>query len=262
MKTQKQCLALHLGEWHGFFSTYQPTAAGWQLSGQKCSRIRFEALGTDGTGGIRQTNSYYPLQGSPRPGSCHSWVYQDFSAGLRFFPEGSFSNGRVQRAPFSDFAVEQGFLWQDRKARVVQQWDPQGHLVQVTTILERRGQLPELAAELFPLSKEELRERLQGEWWGVAQSFSSLDYRLQETEVHFCGTAWLSHWDPLPGGLWIGGTDPLPTTTAAGERSFSVSLSWFPQPERCQEVLRLIRDYDARGAWQGVTLIRAQKRLH
>ncbi|MEN9225833.1 MAG: DUF3598 family protein [Thermostichus sp. HHBFW_bins_43] len=266
MKTQKQCLALHLGEWHGLFSDYRPTADGWELSGQKRSRITFETLdspsaaeSSGAASGIRQTNTYYPLQGSPTLGNSHSWVYQDFSAGLRFFSEGSFSNGRVQLAPFSDFAVEQGFLWGDRKARVVQQWDAQGRLVEVTTILEERGQMLDPAGVSPPISKEQLRERLQGQWRGIAQSFAAGDYHPSEREVCFSGAEWMSDWDPLPGGLWIAGPDPLPMPTTHGDRSFSVSLSWFPRPEDGRQGLRLIRDYDARGAWQRVTLIRAEK---
>ncbi|MFS8830507.1 DUF3598 family protein, partial [Synechococcus sp. R8-2] len=178
MKTQKQCLALHLGVWHGLFSNYRPTAGGWELGGQKRSLITFEALAPSSSSGspaagsaIRQTNAYYPLQGSPTPESSQSWVYQDFSPGLRFFPDGSFSNGRLQLAPFSDFAVEQGFLWGDRKARLVQQWDAQGRLVEVTAILERRGQALDPVADCAPLSREQLRACLQGRWRGIAQSF-------------------------------------------------------------------------------------------
>lgn len=266
MKTQKQCLALHLGVWHGLFSNYRPTAGVWELGGQKRSLITFEALAPSSSSGspaagsaIRQTNTYYPLQGSPTPESSQSWVYQDFSPGLRFFPDGSFSNGRLQLAPFSDFAVEQGFLWGDRKARLVQQWDAQGRLVEVTAILERRGQALDPVADCAPLSREQLRACLQGRWRGIAQSFAVAEGRFAETEVDCSGAEWLSNWDPLPGGLWIGGPDPLPIPTAQRDRSFSVSLSWFPQSEDCHCLLRLIRDYDARGAWQRVTLIRAQK---
>ncbi len=267
MKTQKQCLALHLGEWHGLFSDYRPTANGWELGGQKRSLITFAALDLPSSSGspaalsaIRQTNAYYLLQGSPSPENSHSWIYQDFSAGLRFFPEGSFSNGRVQLAPFSDFAVEQGFLWGEHKARVVQQWDVQGRLVLVTTILEHRGKNLDPVTDCPPIHKEQLRARLQGKWRGIAQSFSAVDYLLSETEVHFSGAEWVSDWDPLPGGLWIGGPDPLPIPTAHSDRSFSVSLSWFPEWKEGRQLLRLVRDYDARGTWQRVTLIRAEKR--
>jgi hypothetical protein len=257
MKTPIQCLALHLGEWHGLFFDYRPTAhGGWELVGQKRSLITFEALEL---GAIRQTNAYYPLEGSPNPTSRQSWVYRDFSPGLRFFPDGSFSNGRLQLAPFSDFAVEQGFLWGDRKARLVQQWDAQGRLVEVTAILERRGQPLDPVADCSPLSKERLRACLQGRWRGIAQSFAVAEGRFAQTEVDCSGAEWLSNWDPLPGGLWIGGPDPLPIPTLHRDRRFSVSLSWFPEGPEGRHLLRLVRDYDERGAWQRVTLVRLER---
>lgn len=254
MTTQRECLALHLGEWHGLFSEYRPTAHGWELVGQKRSLITFEALDRDA---IRQTNAYYPLEGSPNPTSRQSWVYRDFSPGLRFFPDGSFSNGRLQLAPFSDFAVEQGFLWGDRKARLVQQWDAQGRLVEVTAILERRGQALDPVADCAPLSREQLRACLQGRWRGIAQSFSAADSLLSETHVDL--SEWASPWDPLPGGLWMGGPDPLPIPTLHRDRRFSVSLSWFPEGPEGRHLLRLVRDYDERGAWQRVTLVRLER---
>ncbi len=256
MKTQRQCLALHLGTWQGLFSNYRPTAHGWELAGQKRSLITFEALDL---GGIRQTNAYYPLEGSPTPESHQSWVYQDFSPGLRFFPDGSFSNGRLQLAPFGDFAVEQGFLWGDCKARLVQQWDAQGRLVGVTVILERRGQALDLAANFPSLTKAQLSLALQGRWRGIAQSFSAPDSLLSETEVCFSEPDWISPWDPLPGGLWIGGPDPLPIPTLHRDRRFSVSLGWFPEGPEGRHLLHLVRDYDERGAWQRVTLIRLER---
>ncbi len=254
MTTQRQCLALHLGEWHGLFSEYRPTAHGWELVGQKRSLITFEALDL---GAIRQTNAYYPLQGSPTPESRQSWVYQDFSPGLRFFPDGSFSNGRLQLAPFGDFAVEQGFLWGDRKARVVQQWDPQGRLVGVTVILERRGQALEPAADFPSLTNKQLGAALQKRWRGIAQSFSAADSLLSETYVDL--SEWASLWDPLPGGLWITGPDPLPIPTLHRDRHFCVSLGWFPEGPEGRHLLRLVRDYDERGAWQRVTLMRLER---
>lgn len=255
MKTPIQCLALHLGEWHGLFSDYRPTAhGGWELVGQKRSLITFEALEL---GAIRQTNAYYPLEGSPNPTSRQSWVYRDFSPGLRFFPDGSFSNGRLQLAPFSDFAVEQGFLWGDRKARLVQQWDAQGCLARVTVILERRGQALDLVADFPSVTQAQLSAALQGRWRGIAQSFSAVDSLPSETEVQFWGETETR--DPLPGGLWVGGPDPLPIPTLHRDRRFSVSLSWFPEGPEGRHLLRLVRDYDERGAWQRVTLVRLER---
>ncbi len=256
MKTQRECLALHLGEWQGLFCEYRPTAHGWELVGQKRSLITFEALDR---GPIRQTNAYYPLQGSPTPTSRQSWVYQDFSPGLRFFPDGSFSNGRLQLAPFGDFAVEQGFLWGDRKARVVQQWDAQGHLVGVTVILERRSQALDLVADFPALTQAQLGAALQGRWRGIAQSFSAVDSLLSEIEVQFWGEEETGIRDPLPGGLWMGGPDPLPIPTLHRDRRFSVGLSWFPEGPEGRHLLRLVRDYDERGTWQRVTLIRLER---
>jgi hypothetical protein len=86
MKTPIQCLALHLGEWHGLFSDYRPTAhGGWELVGQKRSLITFEAYGV---GRIRQTNAYYPLEGSPNPQAARAGFTEISRPDCAFFPSG------------------------------------------------------------------------------------------------------------------------------------------------------------------------------
>jgi len=141
----------------------------------------------------------------------------------------------------------------------VQQWDAQGHLVGVTVILERRGQALDLVADFPSPTKAQLGAALQGRWRGIAQSFSAVDSLLSETEVQFWGEEETGIRDPLPGGLWMGGPDPLPIPTLHRDRRFSVGLGWFPEGPEGRHLLRLVRDYDERGAWQRVTLVRLER---
>lgn len=238
-------LAQHLGRWQGRFIQFDPV--GLIPIGERQSLITFEALAG---GGIQQTNVYFELEEpieDGRPGQ--SWVYHDLAGGLRFFPDGSFSNGRLQLAPFSDFGAEQGFLWQDRKARVVTQFARGGELSGITVILEVRGSWAEQGFQTSLLTPD----RIHRSWRGRQICFKTSDLIPTESPIEFSGSL-QQNLGLLPGNLWISGARQVPDPLKHRDRSFRLELGWMPDP---QVYLQLIREYDSQGAWQQITWIQA-----
>ncbi len=240
-----QSLALHLGSWRGIFREYD--GSSFTLKSQKRSIITFTQ---PEPGAIHQSNTYLPMDADPTQpqgsdGSM-SWLYRNYAAGLRFFGDGSFSNGRVQLAPFSDFGVEQGFLWGDRKGRVVQLFDQAGALTTATTILETRQGLAELDPPILT------PDQVLGSWRGQATTFDAQEYVPTLEAIEFTISEMPQRL--LPGSLWIGGATALPIPTQHRDRSFEISLGWIPEVGTLRQ---LIRRYDSTGAWSSVTLIAA-----
>lgn len=275
MKTQKQCLALHLGRWEGIFTEYTPDSL--EIKAQKRSVITFEQPEPQI---IRQTNAYFSMGSELVNSTPTSWEYRDFSVGLRFFEDGSFSNGKVQLAPFSDFATEQGFLVGDQKVRVVQQWNAQGITTSFTTIREIRGTWQDPGTTLIS------PDHLLGRWQGSTTTFTAAEYTpiISEIELEFQRDQ--DDWTEqikiagqtikidgviagsrlylpkfkgqmlfLPGNLIVYSPEQLPISTHS-DRSFKVGLGWLPAPDI---YLRMIRQYDQNGSWQSVALLQAKK---
>ncbi len=264
MKNQIQSLAMHLGQWEGMFTDFSSEV---KLLGHKSSVILFEEPEPKV---IRQTNRY--------PG-CEDkvWEYRDLSAGIRFFEDGSFSNGRVQLAPFSTFAAEQGFLYGDQKARIVQLFDTDGKATTITTIQEMRGRTYQTPASL----KNPL-ERLLGTWKGKALVLSpdwpepeklesELIFEKDGTQIHRQFKMGMQVFDWIgihedssvdfkssvmvffPGNLMAMSPPELPLLSS--DKSFSMEIGWLVDPRTC---LRMIRYYDHKGSWQKVVLIKEQ----
>ncbi|MEN9204593.1 MAG: DUF3598 family protein [Thermostichales cyanobacterium SZTDM-1c_bins_54] len=236
-------LQQHLGVWQGWFRSYD---AHGQLLGQKASEISFRELAPQV---YEQVNRY----GS----QCQRWVYHSLAAGLKFFPDGSFSNGQIQLAPFSGFAVEQGFLWLHHKARLVQQWDPQGQTTGFTTILEGRGQ--PAPQELPPWDGS----GLSGTWIGTSLTYPADGWQPESGSLRV--TDLQSWWQTLtpagvvrcfPGQLVAIYPARLPMPTLTRERHFRLQLGWLATPEH---YLHLCRSYNSQGTWSQVSLWHFQR---
>jgi hypothetical protein len=264
MKNQIQCLAMHLGQWEGVFTDFSPEA---KFIGQKESVILFEEPEPNV---IRQTNRY--------PGCADKvWEYRDLSGGLRFFEDGSFSNGRVQLAPFSAFATEQGFLYGDYKARMVHLFDTDGKASAVTTIQETRG------SHQNPTPVHDSLESLLGVWsgealvlsadWSEAEKFeSALILEKVGVQVHRQSKIGVHTVDEkgtyrdgfvnfdsyrmvfYPGNLLA--ISPWQLPLLSSDKSFFIETGWFIESGVSR---RMIRHYDSKGSWQRTVLIKEQK---
>lgn len=264
MKNQIQCLAMHLGQWKGVFTDFSPEA---KFIGQKESVILFEEPEPNV---IRQTNRY--------PGCADKvWEYRNLSRGLQFFEDGSFSNGRVQLAPFSAFATEQGFLYGDYKARMVHMFDTDGKASAVTTIQETRG------PQQNPTPIHNSLESLLGIWkgeafvlssdWAETEKFESeliLEkvgvqvrrqskigvHTVEENGIYGDGFVNFDSYRMVfyPGNFLAMSPQQLPLLSS--DKSFLIETGWFIEPKLC---LRMIRHYDTTGSWQKTVFIKERE---
>ncbi len=217
MDTQYQWFRQHLGCWEGWFTTYDPDTL--TITNRKQSIITFAEVQP---GVMQQTNEYPSLDPQPAP---QSWLYQQLSPGIRFFPDGSFSNGRLQYVPISDFGIEQGFLYQPtsldhptQKIRVVQLYNkaqPTGFIV----IEEVRGDWYLNSAVDYELT---------GQWAGESVTFQADQYSSTSQSINFSISSY-SNRIKLHPNLWLSSHQQLPTTSQQ-DRHFQLEQNGFPIP--------------------------------
>lgn len=282
MKSQFDGIAMLEGTWRGAFHTFAVPAPGAPLGDAgnvRASELVFERPEPDL---VRQTNRYpdgraliweyrrrgdgvdlTEVQGStPVPGN------PSYMAGLRFFGDGSFTNGLVEPRPGVPLVSEQGFIDGDRKARVLVNYGPDGQWVSATTMCEARGATPQDSAPA-PHHLDALLGRWRGEadvmkndgsrdaiypsellleasggrvtrTATVAARASSVEGRRDGEIVEFDdGTVLI----PLHDRLHVLGPRQVP---ADGTSGFSLEIGWMPRDD---ELWRLVRVYDAAGRW-------------
>jgi hypothetical protein len=123
-KSQWERLLENLGEWQGSFTRFSPQ--GTLLEDIK-SVVSFEGLNNNQT--MRQI---------VRRAGQEDLVleYGSLSKGTLFFENGAFSYGSIQLAPFTEFGAELGLIHKNRRLRLVQLFDKNGQLNQITLIRE------------------------------------------------------------------------------------------------------------------------------
>jgi len=193
-----------------------------------------------------------------------SQEYRSLGKQVVFFPSGSFCKGSLQVAPGSAFGAEFGFVAGDRRHRLVQLHSPEGAFESLVLIREFRAGSG--AQERPPLEAD----HLIGSWSGTAATISA-DW--PEPEVSSCRLA-----------IQPDGNGHLAITTQSGavqetsgmgaerllllpdsgyclaplqvshRQPFTLEAGWLPSPGRLE---RLIRRYDASGAWMSATWISA-----
>ncbi|MEL6224479.1 MAG: DUF3598 family protein [Cyanobacteria bacterium J06627_8] len=93
--------------------------------------------------------------------------YQTLSRSILVFESGAFSQGSMQYGPFSDFGAELGFIWGDRRCRLVQLFDKDSQLSAFTLIREYRQGAD--TDDLHQLNARPLKiDDLVGDWRGTA----------------------------------------------------------------------------------------------
>lgn len=271
MPAQWDYLLKNLGEWHGSFTHFSPdgdfladepscvTLASRDDSQEICQTIRRQPPG--------------------QPASERVLTYRSLSRSVLFHDDGSFSQGSMQWGPFSDFGAELGLIAGDERLRLVQLYNRDSQLSQLTLIREHRAGTP-------PRDRPPLHlESLLGTWQGDAitcypdlrppERYATclqvnrcgndrLSQSLQFANTHLHSTARLDgprlHFEdgPLPVQLLLlpsGASCCCPRYLRAGQ-SFVLELGWLLEPTRR---LRLARRYGPRGDWQSLTRIVEQK---
>ncbi|MBJ7900519.1 MAG: DUF3598 family protein [Cyanobacteria bacterium RI_101] len=262
------------GEWRGSFTQVSPRG---EILGSTPSilnlepfennqkmRFRIRRFGEDG-----ETPTY-----------DHSQEYSSLGRQILFFDTGAFSKGSLQAAPFAEFGAEFGFIDGDRRLRLVQLFDKDLKLASLTLIREFRA--GSAAQENPPLTLEDL----WGTWRGTAYAAYG-DLREPETgstvltltqgadsSLAELSLAWGGHKHQaqaeiqgnrllFQGGerqillLPDGASCNLPLTVPL-RQPFFVEAGWLLAPNRRQ---RLIRFYDAGGAWVSSTLVLEEREV-
>lgn len=276
LRSQWSRLLLHLGEWRGSFTALSTTGS---VLNDKLSCV---TLQTDEDQAVmQQTVAFLSPDGSPEKSTLLE--YRSLNRGILFFETGAFSQGSLQFSPYAEFGAEFGFVVGDRRLRAVLQFLPQtdGHaLTHLTLIREFRA--GSAAPENPPLTVESLL----GTWKGTAQKLSPDWFEDVPMPTHLvlqqegdrlhqhlttqgfdlkssaCIDGNTLKFEEPPGQTprgYINQTLLLPDgasctfpSTLPRNKPFLLEVGWMPSPNLRY---RLIRSYDAQGAWGGLTLV-------
>ena len=286
MQTQWQCLLKNLGDWRGSFARLSPAG---ELREESPTLVSLEGLDDNQT--IRQTIRRYAstvnteLDASVQASELIDekvLVYSSLGRGVMFFDDGAFSQGSIQFAPFSDFGAELGLIAGGRRLRLVQLFDRDSTLHQLTLIREQRAGSD--AAERPPLTLDDLL----GEWQGEAVTLYP-DWQLPTTylthlklsrsgenqveqQLTFgegAGTTLRStaivngsrlqfEQGSLPVQVLLlpDGASATSPTRIQTQQPFFLEVGWLLQPDLRQ---RMIRRYDEKGGWSSLTLVTERK---
>ena len=183
-----------------------------------------------------------------------------------FFDSGSFCKGSLQVAPGTAFGAEFGFVAGDRRHRLVQLHSPEGALESLVLIREQRTGSD--APERPPLSWPELEGTWSGEAATVTADWPEPSREPCRFRLHREGERTLRIEAEGSAGPEAASSAGMKTLLLADagyclapprvshREAFRVEAGWMPAAGRLD---RLIRRYDASGAWQSATWILARR---
>lgn len=265
------------GEWRGSFTQISPLGD----IGDSVSSILNLDVSPDLKSVQFRLRRFASGNYSDPPSQDYSQNYESLGRQACFFDTGAFSKGSLQLAPYSEFGAEYGFIDQDRRSRLVQLFDGEGQPTSITLIREFRAGTE--AKERPPLTIDQLIGVWQGQadtlfadWQPPQQMATRLEIqRLSEDEIHqhlSFGNFQLSSKGKLVGNRLIfapgesgvgreilllpdGISSHIPSQLKL-RQPFFVEAGWLLTPNRRQ---RLIRNYDASGAWVSATLVTEER---
>lgn len=270
--SQWQRLLKNAGTWQGSFT---------QLSaqGQVQSDVPTEValIPEDNDQAMRQEIHRYP---AGEEAQSTILEYRSLSRSTLFFENGSFSQGSTQWGPFSEFGAEFGFISGERRLRLVQLFEKQANtLKQLTLIREQLKGSDE--PERSPLQIDDLL----GTWHGEATT-QYADLRPDSTQatqlkIEKVSASEIRQTIELPNVpsmisvgaiagrtiLFKGGSQPVQVlllpdgasatfpSCIAPRNPLFLEAGWLIDARTRQ---RMIRHYDATGAWTSLTLVTEQ----
>ncbi|MCF4968896.1 DUF3598 family protein [Nostoc sp. CMAA1605] len=268
MTSQWESLLKNLGTWEGAFIRFSPQ--GEYLEGVK-STVSLEGLNNNQT--IHQV---VRREGQPDL----VLEYSSLSRTTLFFPNGAFSQGTIQLAPFTEFGAELGLIHENRRLRLVQLFNKSGQLYQLTLI-------PEHLAGTEPIETPRLQVNdLLGEWQGEAitmyanlnpaDTFSTnltltLDNNGRLIQTLNFSDRTITSTATIQGNTIIFDQNPqkqvqvllLPNGASATSplnpqfnQGLILEVGWLIQPNLRQ---RMIRSYNNKGEWVSLTLVTEQR---
>lgn len=265
--SQWQRLLKNVGTWQGSFTQISPT-------GQILTEVPTEValIPQDQGQAMRQEIYRYP---PGEPAQTTVLEYRSLSRSTLFFENGAFSQGAVQWGPFSEFGAELGLIAGDRRLRLVQLYKS-GELKQITLIRERLKEVEMPEREPLKLAD------LIGTWKGEAVTqYADLrpeqsqptqltvettgDSQVRQTitfanspPIRSTGTvegqkiSFTDRSQPVQILLLPGGASATCPTRITPRQPLFLEVGWLLDANTRQ---RMIRSYDASGAWVSLTLV-------
>ncbi|MGB3190799.1 MAG: DUF3598 family protein [Limnoraphis sp.] len=276
MRSQWENFLKNLGEWQGSFTQFSNQG---EIVKDTPSILQLEAFDDNKT--VCLTLRRFP----PSPDSITKppvdelvREFKSLGREILFFENGAFSQGTIQLAPFAKSGAEFGFMAENRRLRLVEMFDPDGNLDQLTLIRETRANTD--TVERPPLSVE----ALLGTWNGEAvtlypdlrspDTFSTqmnlqLDDTRKLTQSLTFANQTISSTATINGSIlqFDGGSNIkvylLPDGASATvpqqvklRQPFFFEAGWLVHPNERQ---RLIRRYNDKGEWESLTLVTEHK---
>ncbi|WP_341525711.1 DUF3598 family protein [Nostoc sp. UHCC 0302] len=268
MTSQWKSFLQNLGVWEGSFTTFSPQGT---LLNDTPSCLSLEGLNNNQT--VRLT-----LSRSGRDDVIREFM--SVGGGLLFFENGSFSEGLIQLGPFSTFGAELALIHENRRLRLVQLFNENGDLNQLTLIREHLAGTPVAERPALQLSD------LLGEWQGEAVTIYR-DLRSPDTystklklqvdaerliQTTSFGERTITSTATIKEPLILFDQDPqkqvqvllLPDGASATSpvkvqlrQPLFLEAGWLIQPNLRQ---RMIRSYNDKGEWVSLTLVTEEKR--
>ncbi|MEH1869719.1 MAG: DUF3598 family protein [Nostoc sp.] len=268
MKSQWECFLQNLGVWEGSFTNFSPQG---MFLNDTSSRLCLEGLNNNQT--VRLTLSRSGKDDVIRE-------FRSVGGGLLFFENGSFSEGLIQLGPFSEFGGELAFVYENRRLRLVQLFDKNGHLNGLTLIREH------LAGTLTSERPLLQIHDLLGEWRGQAVTIyrdlrspdiysTTLKIQLDDAGRLIQSTSFgdrtITSTATIKGSIVLFDQDPekqvqvllLPDGASATSplkvqlrQPLFLEAGWLIQPNLRQ---RMIRSYNDKGEWVSLTLVTEEK---
>jgi hypothetical protein len=208
--------------------------------------------------------------------------YRSLARSVLFFEDGAFSQGSMQWGPFSEFGAELGLIADHHRLRLVQLFDKERHLSQLTLIREHlEGKAPSERPHLT-------LDQLIGTWTGAAVTLypdfrpshtytTQLDIQRQGNTVHQTlhfgeGSPSIQSQGTVQGDriLFETGAQPIQVlllpdgasstcpTQIQPRHPLFLEVGWMITPHRRQ---RLIRRYTDQGSWVSLTLVTESKAM-
>ncbi len=273
--SQWQRLLKNRGIWQGSFT--QLSADGRQISD---TPTEVALLPYESDRAMRQEIRRYPqanYQGEP---SETVLDYRSLSRSTLFFENGAFSQGSTQWGPLATFGAELGLIAGERRLRLVQLFDKSGELGQITLIRETlkgadapvkptlkiadlvgtwQGESVTQYADLRPEQTQSTQLKIEQESDSTlrqtitleGQQFISTTGRLMGNRLSFTHGSQLVQVLLLPDGA--SSTCPRCITP---RKPLLLEVGWLLDADTRQRMIRL---YDASGAWVSLTLVTERK---
>lgn len=271
-RSQWQRLLKNVGTWQGSFTHISP---GGKILTDVPTEVAL--IPQDSDQAMRQEIHRYLPGESPQ---SQILEYRSLNRATLFFEDGAFSQGSVQWGPFSEFGAELGFIAGERRLRLVQLFDNSSELKQITLIRERLkgSDAPERGAltlsDLIGIWRGEavtqyadLRPEQRQASELVVESVS--DSQIRQT-ITFSHSPLISSIGTVSGQtisfgegsqsvqvllLPDGASATCPTRITPRQPLF-LEAGWLLDARTRQ---RMIRSYDAAGAWVSLTLVVEEK---